>query len=110
MPPLASWTKWITEFVGEVVPLDHIMGFLASDFFIPVAIALIMLGLWVGHPDRIQREHLQRSVMNASVSIGISTLVVRIINMHEFWPRPYLVDDPQNPNKNYSPTVFVLLA
>jgi membrane-associated phospholipid phosphatase len=31
--------------------------------------------------------------MNASVAIGISALVVRIINMHDFWARPFLVDN-----------------
>lgn len=93
MPPLAGWTSWITGFVGEVPAFDHIVSFLASDLSIPVAIALIMLGLWLGHPDRARREHLQRTIMNASVAIGISTLIVRIMNIHDFWPRPFLVDD-----------------
>ena len=93
MPPLSGWTLWITGLVDKSPTFDHLMGFFASDFFIPVVIALIMLGLWLIHPDRGQREHLQRTVMNASVSIGISTLVVRILNIHEFWQRPYLVAD-----------------
>lgn len=93
MPPLAGWTLWITGFVGKVHALDAFMSFLANDFFIPVAIALIMLGLWVGHPEALRRDKLQRAVMNASVGIGVSTLVVRIINLHDFWPRPFLVAD-----------------
>jgi undecaprenyl-diphosphatase len=93
MPPLSGWTIWITGFVGRAPALDHVMRLLVSDFFTPVAMCLIMLALWVGHPDRARREHLQRAVMNASVGIGISTLIVRIINVHHFWPRPFLVDD-----------------
>lgn len=89
MPPLSGWTLWITGFVGKVPELDAIMSFLASDFFAPVAIALVILGLWVGHPDPLRREQLQRAIMNASVAIGVSTLVVRILNLHEFWPRPF---------------------
>jgi undecaprenyl-diphosphatase len=89
MPPLSGWTLWITDFVGEVDALDDVMSFLASDFFIPVAIALVMLALWVGHPDALRRDQLQRAVMNASVAIGVSTLTVRIINLQEFWPRPF---------------------
>ena len=92
MPPLAGWTLWITGFVGKVHALDAFMSFLANDFFIPVAIALMMLGLWVGHPDALRRDKLQRAVMNASVGIGVSTLVVRIINEHAFWPRPFLLE------------------
>lgn len=93
MPPLSGWTLWITGFVGKSPALDHVMSFLANDFFIPVSISLVMLGLWLGHPNRARREHLQRIIMNAAVAIGISTLVVRIINLHDFWPRPFLVDD-----------------
>ena len=93
MPPLSGWTLWITGFVGKAPALDHIMGFLANDFIIPVVIALIMLGLWLGHPDISRRAQIQRAIMNASVAIGISTLVVRIINLHDYWPRPFLVED-----------------
>ncbi|UCG84185.1 MAG: phosphatase PAP2 family protein [Dehalococcoidia bacterium] len=93
MPPLAGWTLWITGFVGKAPALDSIMRFLANDFMIPVAIALVMLVLWLGHPDQHRREQLQRVVMNASVAIGISTLVVRILNVYDFWPRPFLVEN-----------------
>ncbi len=93
MPPLSGWTLWITGFVGKAPALDHVMGFLANDFFVPVAIALIMLGLWIGHPDLTRRGQLQKAIMNASVAIGISTLVVRTLNVFDFWPRPFLVDD-----------------
>jgi undecaprenyl-diphosphatase len=93
MPPLAGWTLWITGFVGKVPALDHVMSLLVSDFFILVVMTLMMLALWLGQPDRDRREQLQRTLMNASIAIGISTLVVRIINIHDFWPRPFLVDD-----------------
>ena len=89
MPPLSGWTLWITGFVGKAPALDQVMSLLASDFFAPVAIALIMLGLWLGHPDPFRREALQKSIMNASVAIGISTLVVRVLNLWDFWPRPF---------------------
>ena len=94
MPPLSGWTLFITGFVDKAPALDDIMSLLASDFFIPVSIALIMLGLWLGYSDPQRRELSQRSIMNAAVAIGISTLVVRIINMYDFWPRPFLVEDP----------------
>ena len=95
MPPLEGWTLWITGLVGKSPAFDSVMSLLASDFFVPVMIALIMLGLWLIHSDRAKREHMQRTIMNASTAIGISTLVVRIINMHDFWPRPYLVADTE---------------
>ncbi len=95
MPPLAGWTLCVTGFVGKAPALDSVMRLLANDYFIPLAICLIMLTLWLGQQDRIKREPLQRAVMNAAVSIGISTLVVAIINSFwDPWPRPFLVDDP----------------
>jgi undecaprenyl-diphosphatase len=94
MPPLAGWTLWITGFVGKAPALDHVMRLLVNDFFIPLTICLIMLGLWLGQSDRIKRDRLQRTIMNASVAIGISTLVVQMINnFWNPWPRPFLVDD-----------------
>lgn len=89
MPPLAGWTLWITGFVDKVPALDQVVRLLVNDFFIPVSICLVMLGLWLGSPDRARREHLQRTIMNAAVGIGISSLIVHLINFHHFWPRPY---------------------
>ena len=94
MPPLAGWTLWITGFVGKAPALDSVMRLLTNDFFIPLTICLIMLSLWLGQQDRIKRDRLQRTIMNASVAIGISTLVVQMINnFGNPWPRPFLVDD-----------------
>ena len=90
MPPLSGWTLWITGFVGKAPALDQVMRLFVSDFFIPVSICLIMLGLWVVYPDRFKREHLQRTIMNAAVAIGISTLVVtEFNNFWNPWPRPF---------------------
>jgi len=65
------------------------MRLMGNDFFIPVTMCLILLGLWAGHPDPTRREHLQRTVINASIAIGISSLALYLINIHDFWPRPY---------------------
>lgn len=95
MPPLAGWTLWITGFVGKAPALDSVMRLLCNDYFLPLTICLIMLILWLSQPDRIKRARIQRAIMNASVAIGISTLVVALINSFwNPWPRPFLVDDP----------------
>ena len=111
MPPLAGWTLWITGFVGKAPAFDQVMSLLVSDFFIPVTICFIMLGLWIGHTDRAKREKLQRTIMNAAVAIGISTLVVNIINnFYNPWPRPFLVDNLiiRDSAKHAAQTVFYL--
>jgi len=108
-PPLSGWTIWITGFVGKAPALDEFMSFLASDFFIPVLICLIMLTLWLSQSDRFKREKIQRAVMNTAVAIGISTLGVHIVNTFwDPWPRPFLVDDPaiQESARHAAQTVF----
>jgi len=99
MPPLWGWTLYITEaaqVVEENAPIiNDIMSLLISDFLIPVSICLILLGLWIGHSNPKKREQSQRHVMNAAVAIGISTLIVTILNTQDFWPRPF---DPAIPN------------
>jgi len=89
MPFLAGWTLWITGFVGKVPFIDNVMSLLVSDFFIPVTVCFIILGLWIGIPDRARRERQQRTIMSASASIGIATWVVQWINHIHFWPRPF---------------------
>ena len=97
MPPLSGWTIWITGFVGTVPALDRVMHFLVNDFFVPVTICLIMLALWLGHPDRFKRERLQRIIMNTAVAIGISTLWVHVFNnFWDPWPHPYELLDSAN--------------
>ena len=95
MPPLAGWTLWITGFVGKAPALDSVMRLLCNDYFLPLTICLIMLILWLGQQDLIKRARLQRAIMDAAVAIGISTLVVALINSFwDPWPRPFLVDNP----------------
>jgi len=89
MPPGAQMSAWVTQFVGSVPAFDDFMRLMVNDFFIPVTICLILLGLWVGHPDPTRREHLQRTVLSACIAIGASSAVVELINLHQFWPRPY---------------------
>jgi len=93
MPPLSGWTVWITGFVGKVSALDQVMHLFVNDFFIPITIFLIMLALWLGQGDPVRREHLQRGIMSAAVAIGISSLIVKIMNIHIFWPHPYAIPD-----------------
>ena len=94
MPPLAGWTLTVTGFVGKSPALDHVMHLLVNDYFIPLVICLIMLALWLVHSDRLKRDRLQRTIMNAAVAIGISAAFVKVINSWSNpWPRPFLVND-----------------
>jgi len=96
MPPGSQMSEWVTQFVGTAPAFDDFLMLIGNDFFIPVTMCLIMLGLWAGHPDPTRREHLQKTVINAAVAIGISSLIVELFNLHDFWPRPYELLDSAN--------------
>lgn len=89
MPLGSQMSEWVTQFVGSIPALDDFMRLMVNDFFIPVTACLILLGLWVGHPNPTRREHLQRTVINTSVAVGTCSLALYLINIHDFWPRPY---------------------
>ena len=89
MPPGAQMSEWVTQFVGSVPAFDSFMGLMCNDFFIPVIVCLIMLGLWIGFPNPTRREHLQRTILSACVSVAIASLLVELFNLYDFWPRPY---------------------
>ena len=96
MPPEDQMSEWVTQFVGSVPAFDDFIRLIGNDFFIPVTVCLILLGLWAGHPDPTRREHLQRTVINVSIAVVISSLVVELFNLHEFWPRPYEIFESAN--------------
>lgn len=89
MPLGGQLSEWVTQFVGSVPAFDDFVRLMGNDFFIPVTMCLIMLGLWAGHPDPTRREHHQRTIINAAIAIGIASLLLYLFNLYDFWPRPY---------------------
>ena len=69
--------------------IDHITYVLVSDYFVPVSMALFMLGLWFSGNDATTRQVRQKTVIQALIAIGLSNLVVLIINDYYFRPRPF---------------------
>lgn len=93
-PPDWPLSYWLTGLAGRFPYLDKVMTVLASDFFVPVSLALWLLFLWFGTRDRILRERNHHGVVNASLSLGIANLIVWLLN-HVFyldpWPRPFQI-------------------
>lgn len=94
--PDSAISEWITGFVGECSFFDDVMSLLASDFFMPVSMSLILLFFWFGTRDPIKRKNYQYGIMCAAASLGIANLVVHLSNMvFEFdpWLRPFEVHE-----------------
>ncbi len=92
IPPDCYLLYWLTGLAGRFAGLDRAMTLFASDFFVPVSLSLILLFLWFGTADRIQRVRNQHGVVNASLSLGIANFVVWMLNHHfglDPWVRPF---------------------
>ena len=85
---------WINGFAGENSVLDWIVKGLASDYLIPVTLALALVGSWFIEHDRLTRQEHQIGVFVALTSTAISSLAVYTINAAYFRPRPF-VDHPE---------------
>jgi undecaprenyl-diphosphatase len=92
---------WVSRLVGKNEALDRVMIVLASDYFIPVCISLILLFIWYMGKDFAERDHYQRAVVCAAISIGIVCLTVMASNSiwrhsHPFQDMPQLLDSVTN--------------
>jgi undecaprenyl-diphosphatase len=88
---------WINSLVGKSALLDRIMILFANDYFIPVSLALILLGLWFWSGDIVQRENYHRAIIVAAVSMGSACGFTMAVNHlwvrnHPFQDMPQLLD------------------
>ena len=80
---------WINGFVGTIPTLDRVATWLASDYLIPVSLALALIMLWFIGTDREVRERQQIGVFVALTAMALSSLSVFIVNAVYFRPRPF---------------------
>lgn len=62
----------------------------ASDYLAPAVLAFALIALWFGERDAEVRLRHQVGVFVALSSMGLSGLVVFILNMFYFRPRPFV--------------------
>ncbi|MDA1096288.1 MAG: phosphatase PAP2 family protein [Chloroflexi bacterium] len=75
--------------------LDAIASVFVGDYFVPVVLALALLGLWFGAKDATTRERQQRAIMVATLAVIIANITVLVINGSDWGlarPRPFEVD------------------
>jgi len=80
---------WINGLVGRFEPFDTVIRWVVSDYLIPVALALALVGLWFLGKDRLTRQKHQIGVFVALSSMGFSSLSVFVINANYFRLRPF---------------------
>ena len=104
---------WLNGNVGAYPAIDNVARWVASDYMVPVLLSLSLFALWFwGEAPRF-REMWQRIVIKSIVAIGLSNLVVLILNQFFQRARPFNIYElellfyrPTDPSFPANPAVF----
>ena len=80
---------WINALVGRLPAVDAAMGWVASDYLVPVSMGLTLVALWFIGRDTTERMRYQIGMFTALTAMALSSLVVFICNAIFFRPRPF---------------------
>ena len=95
---------WINGLAGRWQALDAVMRLLASDFFLPVVLALATFALWFAGRTARDRYLNQWAFLYGVIGAGFANLFVKVFDQHFFRSRPFIVL-PDTHVLLYRPTV-----
>jgi len=72
---------WINGLGGHVPIIDRLFSGLADDYFMTIAMCLVLVGMWFGTREPKEREHNQTAVLKAMASLGIASGLVSLANL-----------------------------
>ncbi|MFN3974516.1 MAG: phosphatase PAP2 family protein [Dehalococcoidia bacterium] len=79
----------LNGWVGHWPWADRIAQYLASDYLIPVSLALMLLGVWFAPRMQAVRERYQKGVLCSLLGLGFSSIAVLVLNHYFYRPRPF---------------------
>ena len=80
---------WLNDWVGRFPLFDRIVELTVSDYFVPLTMSLLLLGLWFAGHSNAHREPNQLGVMTAILSVAVVNLIVELLNDFFYRPRPF---------------------
>ena len=80
---------WLNDWVGRFPLFDRIVELTVSDYFVPLTMSLLLLGLWFAGHSNAHREPNQLGVMTAILSVAAVNLIVELLNDFFYRPRPF---------------------
>ena len=80
---------WINGWVGTLPIFDRIMGWVVSDYLVPVSLVLTLVALWFAGNAREVRQKHQIGVFVALSAMAFANWAVFLINDVYFRPRPF---------------------
>lgn len=79
----------INGMAGKVPVIDGLFRGISNDYFAVISCCLILIWMWFGTRDVLQRKINQKVVITAAISIGLTNLLVFICNDFYFRVRPF---------------------
>ena len=73
--------SWINGLGGHVAIIDRIVSGLADDYFMIIAMCLVLVGMWFGTHNPEERQRNQIAVLKAMASLGIASAFVALANL-----------------------------
>ena len=94
MPPDWYLSVWITDLVGRNSVVDEVMGIVASNYFAPRLAIMVVLLVWFGTRDAIQRLYSQKAIISIAIGVAIAFTVAESLcliqdRLGDLWTRPY---------------------
>ena len=81
---------WINGWIGKFTPMDEVMKLIASDYLVPVTLALILFALWFAGTDLGTRERYQIGIVVAVFAVALANSSIEVLNNFYFRDRPFL--------------------
>lgn len=106
MPPDFRILLAIHRLAGNTPVLDSLMRLAVNDFFSPVALLLILVGLWFAPADPGRRRRHQHAILLAVVAQVIVGAAMNVLNSRlgfDPWPRPFAALPEVNPTLLFYP-------
>ena len=75
---------------GQYPSLDTLFKTLASDYFVPVGLGMVLFFLWFCSPSITNRISSQKIVLISIIHMALSSFIVLAINQFVFVDRPFV--------------------
>ena len=83
-------TLWLNGVATRFPALDGAVQLVASDYLLPLAFVLVLVGLWFSGANARIRELRQRAAAIGMASLGLVNIPVMILNSVWNRPRPFV--------------------
>ena len=90
-----DWTlfKLCNSLAGRWPLLDTVIRVLVNEYAVTTALALVLFALWFSGQLPTFREQNQRAVLSAMASILLTNLLIKLLNLAFYRPRPFANHD-----------------